>query len=239
MATEYKLSYTAAEIDRKLGKVDTLVSSINGISPDANGNVELEVGSNSDIPTKTSQLENDSGFINETDFNEISEDIAIIMNACHTHSNSTVLDKISDDNGVIMYDNAPIGATKIKRKDIANDWADGVMIANNYGNDIIFMIAEPLGDNTKIIDISIKYDNVDYSYLELVDNQILSGNASLYISRKSILNETWGYCMVAMINGVDNNSPIFQDMSIEGGLTQGFTIYYEEVEYVENNQRDI
>lgn len=45
MATEYKLSYTASEIDRKLGKVDTLVSSINGISPDVNGNVELEVGS--------------------------------------------------------------------------------------------------------------------------------------------------------------------------------------------------
>lgn len=43
MATEYKLSYTATEIDEKLGKVDSLVSTINGIAPDENGNVELSL----------------------------------------------------------------------------------------------------------------------------------------------------------------------------------------------------
>ena len=44
MATEYKLSFTASEINEKLGKVDTLASK-------------------NEIPTKTSDLTNDSGFI--------------------------------------------------------------------------------------------------------------------------------------------------------------------------------
>lgn len=44
MATEYRLSYTATEIDEKLGKVDNLVTK-------------------NEVPTKTSDLTNDSGFI--------------------------------------------------------------------------------------------------------------------------------------------------------------------------------
>lgn len=44
---EYKLSYTAAQIDGKLKKIDTLAAK-------------------SDIPTATSDLTNDSGFATET-----------------------------------------------------------------------------------------------------------------------------------------------------------------------------
>lgn len=44
MAIEYKLSYTAAEIDDKLGKVDSLVQTVNGIAPDESGNVEIPGG---------------------------------------------------------------------------------------------------------------------------------------------------------------------------------------------------
>lgn len=44
MATEYKLSYTASEIDEKLGKIDDLATK-------------------SEVPTKTSDLTNDSGFL--------------------------------------------------------------------------------------------------------------------------------------------------------------------------------
>ncbi len=44
MATEYKLSYTATEIDEKLGKIDDLAAK-------------------NEIPTKTSELTNDSGFL--------------------------------------------------------------------------------------------------------------------------------------------------------------------------------
>lgn len=46
MTTEYKLSYTATEIDEKLGKIDSLVTK-------------------NEVPTKTSELVNDSGFIIE------------------------------------------------------------------------------------------------------------------------------------------------------------------------------
>ena len=44
MATEYKLSYTASTINEKLGKIDSLAEK-------------------SEIPTKTSELTNDSGFL--------------------------------------------------------------------------------------------------------------------------------------------------------------------------------
>lgn len=41
---EFKLDYTANEVNEKLGKIDNLVATINGVAPDANGNVEIEVG---------------------------------------------------------------------------------------------------------------------------------------------------------------------------------------------------
>ena len=43
MAAEYKLSYTAQEIDTKLSKIDKMVTSINNVIPDENGNVVVEV----------------------------------------------------------------------------------------------------------------------------------------------------------------------------------------------------
>ena len=43
MSTEYKLSYTAVEIDERLGKIDSMVTSVNGIAPDKNGNVEIDI----------------------------------------------------------------------------------------------------------------------------------------------------------------------------------------------------
>ena len=46
---EFKLSYTASEIDRKLGKVDNLVSTVNGALPDANGNVNVPTGGIIDV----------------------------------------------------------------------------------------------------------------------------------------------------------------------------------------------
>lgn len=46
MATEFKLSYTANEINQKLGKIDGLAAK-------------------SEIPTKTSDLTNDSGYLTE------------------------------------------------------------------------------------------------------------------------------------------------------------------------------
>lgn len=54
MATEYKLSYTATEIDEKLGMVDSMVKSVNGVMPDENGNVEItvsETGTNIELDT--------------------------------------------------------------------------------------------------------------------------------------------------------------------------------------------
>lgn len=46
MADEFKLSYTASEINNKLQKVGKCVTAINGTQPDSNGNIEVK-------PTKT------------------------------------------------------------------------------------------------------------------------------------------------------------------------------------------
>ena len=45
MATEYRLSHTANEIDRKLSEIDNLgkIKRVNGIEPDENGNVEIDI----------------------------------------------------------------------------------------------------------------------------------------------------------------------------------------------------
>lgn len=51
MANEYKLSFTAEQVNTKLGKIDSLAEK-------------------SQIPTKTSQLSNDSGFITASDIPE-------------------------------------------------------------------------------------------------------------------------------------------------------------------------
>lgn len=41
MAIEYRLSYTASEIDTRLGMIDNMVKSVNNIVPDENGNVAI------------------------------------------------------------------------------------------------------------------------------------------------------------------------------------------------------
>lgn len=43
MANEYKLSYTATEIDERLGMVDSMVKSVNGVMPDESGNVKITI----------------------------------------------------------------------------------------------------------------------------------------------------------------------------------------------------
>lgn len=64
MAKEYKLSYTATQIDEKLGKIDNLVATVNGVAPDKNGNVEIPVsGGNVDQPTEYFLLKSPNGTV--------------------------------------------------------------------------------------------------------------------------------------------------------------------------------
>lgn len=67
MATEYKLSYTATQIDEKLGKIDSLVATVNGIAPDENGNVQIPVsGGNVDLTGyATEQWVKDQNYLTE------------------------------------------------------------------------------------------------------------------------------------------------------------------------------
>lgn len=61
---EYKLSYTASEIDEKLGKIDNLVASVNGVAPDENGNVEITIpdsGENVDLSSVVKLPTNEDG----------------------------------------------------------------------------------------------------------------------------------------------------------------------------------
>ena len=49
MATEYKLSYTAAQIDERLGMVDNMVKTVNGVAPDNQGNVQITLPDSSHV----------------------------------------------------------------------------------------------------------------------------------------------------------------------------------------------
>lgn len=53
MANEYKLSYTAAQIDERLSMIDSMVKSVNGVAPDEYGNVEIAVPDSSQNVTLT------------------------------------------------------------------------------------------------------------------------------------------------------------------------------------------
>lgn len=61
MTTEYRLSHTASEIDRKLSEIDNLgkVKSVNGVEPDANGNVVIEVSGQNVNQTSVEPAEDD------------------------------------------------------------------------------------------------------------------------------------------------------------------------------------
>lgn len=78
---EYKLSYTGAQINEKLGMVDVLSSKIN----------------NMEIPTKTSDLDNDNGFVTETYVNDIVAGIPQVEIA----TDDEVLEMITELNIVI------------------------------------------------------------------------------------------------------------------------------------------
>lgn len=66
---EYQLSYTASEIDTKLGEIDNAVKyTEQTLTNEQKLQVRenIDAASPSDIPTKTSDLTNDSGFTTET-----------------------------------------------------------------------------------------------------------------------------------------------------------------------------
>lgn len=85
---EYKLSYTASQIDAKLGKIDGLVT---------------EVATKADIssvPTKTSQLTNDSGFkTTDTTYSVATTSTDGLMSA----ADKTKLDKLGDSAEVTAH----------------------------------------------------------------------------------------------------------------------------------------
>ena len=88
---EYKLSYKASEIDRKLGKVDTLVATVNGISPDENGNVEISVGSNITVDSSLSSTSE-----NPVQNKVVSEKFDTKADTDHTHSDYATIAYVND-----------------------------------------------------------------------------------------------------------------------------------------------
>ena len=90
---EYKLSYKASEIDRKLGKVDTLVATVNGISPDENGNVEISVGSNITVDSSLSSTSE-----NPVQNKVVSEKFDTKADTDHTHSDYALNSDLEDIN---------------------------------------------------------------------------------------------------------------------------------------------
>ena len=56
MATEYKLSYTGAQIDEKLGKIDNLSMSVNNLSEEIDELKEANIGAQKKITGTAGQF---------------------------------------------------------------------------------------------------------------------------------------------------------------------------------------
>lgn len=92
MATEYKLSYTASEIDRKLGLISGIYIGDGDMPEDYNIQIDPN-GEATIIPTKTSELKNDSGFITADDLPSVSgEDIVLYDRTTGTKYSMYILD---------------------------------------------------------------------------------------------------------------------------------------------------
>lgn len=156
---EYKLSYTAKEIDEKLGKVDALVASVNGVTPDENGNVNISVGSggSSGVSVQADYEQNDSSesdYIKNRPFSVENEilfdgDVELVVdetfpdtNLVSSQQNGLVFDFTKDNVGeslIVEYDG-------VKQSTLVGYYQDFQMLY--CGNFRYFIEAFMLGTNS-------------------------------------------------------------------------------------------
>ena len=146
MSMEYELKYTASEIDEKLGKIDDLENS---------------------IPTKTSQLTNDSGFLTTTNINVATgENIDSV-------GTPTVTKSVDEDNNITFTFDYLKGKDGIDGVD-GKDGNSITSIATDENNNVIVTFSDGTEQNIGQLHVDVQADFLTsggFGNLRFTDNK--------------------------------------------------------------------
>lgn len=154
MANEYKLSYTAAEIDERLGQIDNIVKTVNGVAPDKNGNVKV------DIPEGGASVQSDFAQNWETDPSYVKN------RPIHDAWNPVVVDDIQlffqMDEGVSACELLIEGGSLIEGQTYTIRYNGNVFTAVcKNRDDILFIGSEYFFENFRFEDENDKFSLID------------------------------------------------------------------------------
>ncbi len=160
---------------------------------------------------------------------EINKSIAANTAARHSHINKTVLDKLSESNGSLLYDGKSIAKPEIKSMTFDTQGVTGWASISPFNEYTVMLETfEPLPENIMIVDIRFTYDETEMSLFDLIANGHINGNAIMQIfpfANSEIYN--YGDAIGQIINFSQNS--LADDIAAYGSRFSHFTIYYIEV----------
>lgn len=155
----------------------------------------------------------------------------------HSHENKNVLDLLSADGEILMYNGKSIGGGVTSgSKFYNNDWVEGIINYDTFATpSVIFEINEDYPENRIITDISVRWERdgeeIDYSLFELLTNLQISGASTFSISRKPVYDKFNDIYIVAQIANIGEStvSPFYAAVLTSDSAIKGFTVHYLEV----------
>lgn len=160
------------------------------------------------------------------------------VTAGHIHDNKDVLDGLSADGDKLLFKGQGIsgtGSAVFGSKYYANDWSDGLILADGHSSGTIdFLINEDYPENRIITDVlvHIEKDGVihQYSLARLYSEGELGGTSAPFICPTTELNTTYEMYYVAFISNLKTaSSNFYSRVSISDKSIAGFTVRYLEV----------
>lgn len=124
-------------------------------------------------------------------------------------------------------------APVINYKYYANDWAEGVIMADSYGTgELNFCAFKPLPEKAHIVDISVRYNGTDYRLNELTYKSLANHMTIVSVFNKPVYDEVWSTHIVGKIFN-ETDGALYLDVISMGTAVEGFTVYYMELEEIE------
>lgn len=125
----------------------------------------------------------------------------------------------------------------INSKYYANDWVNGVIWSAMYSNtgEANFFAIEPLPENAYIVDMSVRWEGVDYRLNEMHYNGLLHPDTVIGIHKKQLLESTFGFYHMGRVYN-DYDGIFTTDVQMMGTSAEGFTVYYIECEEGDINE---
>ena len=224
MATEYKLSYTATEIDEKLEKIDNLVA-----KSDMSAH-NTSVSAHEDIRNLISQLSSEVALINrETIIKDVIDAIdSPLVGIIDANNNIVLYGALSESDYKIYYEysdgtrseigdftvgvlpNEPEG---VKTREINLTWNNGIKIDKNTGID-------SSDENYSASDNITIQDGFTY-----IVNQKFGGYGAVYVCFYDNNNQYLGYQSAWSANESSSATPSYTVDMMEGATTMRFGYY--------------